>query len=529
MAGLPRANRLGLGRLGLLWPGLWIGLGCALAAGCGSHLHNKQDHELAKQAQAAFDKAGVSASLDEERGLLAEMLTQELAIVRRHTLARRDANLVLIVGASSPELSWQHLAKQIAEREGQLAGTNANEIKALRGAAAALPEREAGLRSSHAGYEAVRVADDPSVACPLPTKGPAKMSIDATALYALFAKACTDYQEQLAKVRAFAATGTELGTINAELAAIDELERVLTEQASERQEAKRELDAQVEKARKAGTPIDIPKELAARRDKLAKTMAPIESNLASAYQAVRGLGLEQLEDLDLDAELAELAEKRQAVDQLVEFLIQGQGEFPESIPPDIQLAIEVARTVPALAVELRAARKFPRVGALVLESEHLRLEAEALGQRRARAQQHRALLGKKRDAIVAELLYLGQARAALARIDEPSKRLPLFEAYRRSEAVRRDTAEALLAYASAWTIGRVAQEEIDYTLISLAHEGALDASAVALAQWENLIRVPLAQLVALHGAGITSEEISTIIGHIITAAGFGAVGVGVNR
>lgn len=513
MAGFPRA--------------LWLaGLTCALATGCGSHLHSKQDHELAKQAQAAFDEADISASLDEERALLAEMLAQELAIVRRHTLAQRDAELVLLLGAGSAELSWQRLTTQITERERLLAGADAAKIQELRQAAASLPEREANLRKFQATYESARVSGDPGLACPLPATRPAKISPTAGFLYDGYAGACADYQTTLAVLKDFAAPGSELGRLNTELAAIAELERGLAQQATERQKAQRELEAKVKKARDAGTPIDITKELDERRDKLVKTIAPIESKLASAYQAVQGLGIE---DLDLDDELAEIEEQRQAVDQLVEFLIQGQGKLPERIPPDIQLAIEVARTVPALAVELRAARKYPRVGALVLESEHLRLAAEALVQRRARAQKQRALLVQKRDAVIAELLYLGQARAALARIDEPSKRVPLFEAYRRSEAVRRDTAEALLAYANAWTIGRVAQEEVDYMLIGLAHESALDASAVALAQWENLIRVPLAQLVALHGAGVTTEDISTIIGHIITAAGFGAVGVGVNR
>ena len=506
---------------------LWLtGLTCALATGCGSHLHSTQDHELAKQAQAAFDKADVSASLDEERGLLAEMLTQELAIVRRHTLARRDADLVAIVGGDAPGSSWQRLAILLGERERVLAGADPATIQAMRVSAASLPGREADLRKFQAAYDLARVAGDPSLACPLPDPRPTKISPGAGIFYDGFAAACDDYRRALATVRDFATPGSALGSLNAELTALDALERGLVEQANERQKAQRELEARVKKARDAGTPIDITKELADRRDKLAKRIAPIQSKLAGAYRAAQGLGLD---DLDIDARLAELAEQRQSVDLLVEFVIQGQGQLPERIPPDVQLALQIARTVPALAVELRNARKFPRVGALVLESEHLRLAAEALGQRRARAPRHRALLVKKRDAIIAELLYIGQARDALARIDEPSKRLPLFEAYRRSDAVRRDTADALLAYANAWTIGRVAQEELDYMIIGLAHESALAASAVALAQWENLVRVPLAQLVALHGAGITSAELSTIVGHIITAAGFGAVGVGVNR
>lgn len=512
MAGLPRA--------------LGLALACALAAGCGAHLHSKQDHELAKQAQAAFDQADISASLDEERNLLADMLAKELAIVRRHVLAQRDAELVLVLGADSAELSWQRIEARVAERERALAGADPARVLELLQAAANLPDRERALRQFQAAYDAAREAGDPDLACPPPAARPAKLSASAGLLYDGFAAACAEYRKVLATVREFAVAGSEIGRLNAELASIAELERGLAEQAGVRHKARGELEAKIARARAAGERIDIAKELDARRDKVLKAIEPIQSKLASAYRAAQRLGLE---DLDLDAELAELEEQRAAVDLLVEFLVQGQGELPEQIPADIQLALQVARTVPALALELRAARRFPRVGALVLESEHLRLEAEALVQRRARAEQHRALLAQKRDALIAELVYLGQARAALARIDAAHKRLPLFEAYRRTEAIRRDTAEALLAYANAWTVGRVAQEEIDYRIIGLAHEAALGASAAALAQWENLIRVPLAQLVALHGAGITSEELSTIIGHVITAAGFGAVGFGVNR
>lgn len=518
MPGLPRA--------------LSLALACVLAVGCGgSHLYSKQDHELARQAQAAFEKADVSASLEAEYVLLADMLAYELAIVRRHTLARRDAELVAIIGATDDASSWQFLKTRIAVRERDLLGEDASQVVELYQAVALLPVHERFLRDHQTDYELLRQPGDPPLACPLPAPpaepgAATQPSAAARPSYRAFAEQCARYQAALATLRDFAAPGSELGRINRDLAAIEALVRGVAEQVAAQQSAQRALENRIAAAHKAGTPIDIRKELAARRDRVARALPPIEKHLGSARQVAARLGAS---DLTLDTALARIEEQRQAVDQLVAFFIQGQGQLPERFPLEIQLSIEVARTVPAIALDLRGGRRFPRLGALVLESEHLRLEAEALSQRRARADKRRALVAQKRDALTTELRYLGEARAILERLDEPTRRQPLFDAYRKNEAVRRSVAEALLAYANAWTVGRVTQEELDYILIGQAHEGALDASAAALAQWENLIRVPLAQLVALHGAGVTSDDISRIIGHLITAAGLTAVAIGVNR
>jgi hypothetical protein len=514
MAGLPRALAL-------------AGLTCALAAGCGgSHLYSKQDHELARQAQAAFDKADVSESLEAEYVLLADMLAHELAIVRRHTLARRDAELVAIIGATDDASSWQFLKTRIAARERDLIGEGGQVVE-LYQAVALLPAHERFLRDHQTDYELLRQPGDPILSCP-PPRPPARTEPSPVARpsFQAFAEQCARYQAALATLRDFAAPGSELGRINRDLAAIEELVRGVAAQVAAQLSAQRALEDQVAAARKAGASIDIGKELAARRDRVARLVASIAKHLGSAREVASRLGMS---DLALDTAMTRIEEQRQAVDHLVEFLIQCQGELPARFPPEIQLSLAIARTVPAIALDLRGGRRFPRVGALVLESEHLRLEAEALAARRARADKRRALLAQKRDALTTELRYLGQARAVLERLDEPTRRQPLFDAYRKNELVRHAVAEALLAYANAWTVGRVAQEEIDYMLIGQAHEGALDASAAALAQWENLIRVPLAQLVALHSAGITSDDISRIIGHLITAAGLTAVAVGVNR
>jgi hypothetical protein len=84
---------------------------------------------------------------------------------------------------------------------------------------------------------------------------------------------------------------------------------------------------------------------------------------------------------------------------------------------------------------------------------------------------------------------------------------------------------ALLGYANSWTLGRVAEEEADYLFIATQHSAALDSSEIALAQWENLIGVPLAQLEAYHTSGVTSQD----LGNLIQAFGFASIGIGTNK
>ena len=68
------------------------------------------------------------------------------------------------------------------------------------------------------------------------------------------------------------------------------------------------------------------------------------------------------------------------------------------------------------------------------------------------------------------------------------------------------------------------QDEIHYMMIGVRHEAVVDNSENALGQFENLVAVPLSQLVAYHGSGIKPEQ----IGNLISAAGLSVIGVGVN-
>ncbi len=501
------------------------------AAGCaGSHLHRQQDDDLAKQALEAFDSADISASVDDEYTLLDELLAQELAIVRRHTLARRDADLVAIVSADGAAASWQFFERRISARETTLVGSDPTRVAELRQALLLLPVHERNLASHKADYDLIRQAGDPAAVCP------AKRPIDEDKVSRVglpslkqHQKTCQLVQTALATIQRYTAAGTLFGDINRELAAIGEFESAIAAQVAELQAGYRALDKEIAAAkaeRKKTNAIDVTAKLEAARKKMLAAIAPYEQRLAQALPIIERL---DLQDLAISRQLVEITAQRQAVDDLLGFLISGQGEPPEFISPVIALRLEIARAVPAIGLELVSARQYPRVGALLLESEHLRLAVRGLEARLKRAKERAALLRQKRDAMAEELFYLGQARAALAQTPAASRNQALMDSYRQSPRIRRDVADALLSYANAWTFGRAAQEEADYRLIDLSHRSALDASQNALAQWENLIRVPLGQLVALHGSGITSEDIVGVVEHLITAAGFAAVAFGVNQ
>jgi len=94
-----------------------------------------------------------------------------------------------------------------------------------------------------------------------------------------------------------------------------------------------------------------------------------------------------------------------------------------------------------------------------------------------------------------------------------------------SLACRELMVSALLRYANSWTLGRFVQEEMDYRVIGLRHLAVIDQSEVAFAQWENVLSVPIGQLVEYHSGGIRPEDVA----NLINALGLGAIGYGVNK
>ena len=214
----------------------------------------------------------------------------------------------------------------------------------------------------------------------------------------------------------------------------------------------------------------------------------------------------------------------------------------------------------------------PRTSALLLESEQLRIQLEDARRRLANAKARQTLVldqlklatrqlallvralkaaetaetaAKDADKSAAEAAAKAAEIAAEIAVADPNDKAAADAAKVAAEAADKaavgthsvravlvnetsvdaqDVTRSLLLLSESWVAGEIPRAEARWRDIALRHDGALDASETALAAWNNLIGVPLEQLVAVHSAGITSEQIAALI----NAAGFTAVSISVD-
>lgn len=260
-------------------------------------------------------------------------------------------------------------------------------------------------------------------------------------------------------------------------------------------------------------------------EKLDELAEPIEVT----SELAKGADATALTDLKFHGTVVALEERLDQVTSLLGEFVATSGEAPklDALSKEARLNLAMLKTAPAFADELAEALSYPHPSALLLESEHLRIQLEYARSRFARADARLQLLRQRQQSYIEELSTLHLAYESLEPlgVTEGDKSVSIYTAYKSDEADWQEAVVAgLLHYANSWTLHRVLQEELDYMLIALDHKAALDASRLAFAQWANLIGVPLAQLKSLFASGIKPEH----IGNILQAAGFTAIGIGVN-
>lgn len=159
-------------------------------------------------------------------------------------------------------------------------------------------------------------------------------------------------------------------------------------------------------------------------------------------------------------------------------------------PAGLSDHLQVAALVPSLAEQLRDGLRYPRVSALVMEAQRLRIEGDRYRRQLARVDEELELQRAKLRRLRSEWELLSEARSQL------------------SDGA---TDVALQKYTEAWTGGRIPLTVTEWKLIGLTHERALDQSEAALAQWDGLVRVPLEALVASAGSGLKPDEIARLL------------------
>src|SRR6478736_6109686 len=73
-------------------------------SGCGIHFHSPEDAKVAQSAVDAFKDAKLNETVIAEFAASAEILTQEIAAIRRQSNARRDQWLAAFIGGQTKEM-----------------------------------------------------------------------------------------------------------------------------------------------------------------------------------------------------------------------------------------------------------------------------------------------------------------------------------------------------------------------------------------------------------------------------------------
>ncbi len=522
---------------------LLIGL---FSMGCsGLHLHQPQDLDNAKKAQTHFRNAALSETVKEERKRLAQVLEQELELVRKHTFARRDARLLFMIGEGETKDPWKFLQEDIKKRITEL-GLSMDEFQKTVTALSQQSDRLDALLVRTNRWEARRKDNPqlPLLSCTLKSGVPGEpdesMKDDDRENYNSYREACKEYlkvakpklgnEELITKIKA--AQKEVKNQIKVHKDAYDIAKKNYLDALKKRDES--EITKRAEAFRNTFE----------RFGELSNEIMNSEAlKVAKKALGETNLGLEEIiKDLTSEATIAKLEVERGQILDVLSAIV----DAPSSIPSDAEVpdsAVEVVSVLTTVGKALERNRNYPPVSELQIRAEQLRLNMVAALRSKAFFDKALALIEETQEARVQELLYLArveQLRRQVVGYKDPEnkdseikgclqeelkdKKSLVFETEAGvSERCREKVFKLLAAYSNAWTFGRVPQEQSDYRLIALHHEAALDSSEIAFARWENLLGVPIDQLVALHNTGIRPETVS----NIVNALGMGAIAVGV--
>jgi hypothetical protein len=266
---------------------------------------------------------------------------------------------------------------------------------------------------------------------------------------------------------------------------------------------------------------------AARRT-VAQQTAAVKAEVEAA-QAKLDAALKDIETLvEGSQKFGELLQVQIKTDLLETILTQARalgGDPDAAAARPTQQLLAAVRKYPDIAGRLRAAQ-VPPVNVLLLELAVQRLHYRRLQAGRDAKRDILTILRRQADAHAdrAAAWIRVMDNVVLAREASVDLRALPVEAFASATPIgRQRIAEALIAYA-------VAKQSSEYTLNALNAQlrdryraQSLELTEIAVGTWNDLIRAPLAEIVAYHEGGITSEELA----RLVNALGIMAIAVGV--
>ncbi|AFE07139.1 hypothetical protein COCOR_06811 [Corallococcus coralloides DSM 2259] len=507
------------------WPVLLAALLMG-ATGC----HHAGRHAVAQQMQASFKEARLSESLNDERELSQKMLDLELAAVRRSVDVERDNALTLILGQPlaggggnsecSPRWSGGKAGSLLCDIDFRIERLLSVQNQCLMGSTDGVACAEAPVLGQVQAYVAFQNKKERNEASLKELGRMINLMRKSQGLSALPLTCSTSGLEALKAPLSKASPG-EAGIAMAQVYVTDCTDSLAAQppriDTGLIPDAQRELDAlstdldqSSTNAKTAGQEFDAA--LAAYDEAVSKG-SDVKAALESLKTKLDLLGSAK-GNAHLPEKAAEAAARYDAVVLAINHILEGKPGDTSGIEQVLVTAIDIDKLA-----------KAERLPVLLLEAERLRGQAEAANARLTHAERQRTLLRTRIEALRDELRLLLEARriatgpARACATAKPSLMESLQEA---SGTCKIDLATALIHYGNSWSIGerraRIALVQLNGDL----HQQALDLSAVALRQWENVLAVPINAVVERHAGGVKPEDLARLL---VEIAGFTAVGL----
>ncbi len=485
-----------------------------LLTGCGAHLHRPDDAQLARTASLAFKDAKLEEAIKTEFIAAAEVLDSEITAIRRHSNARRDSIISVVIGDKKLSDSWSKLTKYTDERLVDLLGKTIpiDELNEWLGAQNTINHSFATVRQWYLQYDQMRDSDNPRII----RIGALLSEQDANQLHGPLKTIYSSYLESLdeyniIRKNAITAPTTEgisggiVSLWNEQEIKLANANNAAKEGKDELDKLKKERDEKIAESQAPGKKADeVSKAMKGASDKTDKIISHLTKLLKVSSNQGTNDGLSGAQK-----KIIALEEIRK---QITEILPRAADAVAGQTPPS-----EDGEKIKILE-SITAIRKgtdniaYPRISDLIFESERLRIELERLHGLVVMEEEREVLFRLQLAALSREITSL---RFAEERVGKAKSA--------KTEAEKQAlTIESIAYLAESWSNGRTSAEEIDFLIVGIDHRAALRNSTAAFEQWSNLIGVPLSQLVAYHESGIKSEDIA----NLITAAGFSAIAPG---
>lgn len=486
--------------------------------GCANtYLYRADDDKLAQSASKAIQDSGLKTALVAERVAMADRHKKKQDSVKRMYTALRDAQLARIVGGRSADYTWNTLSTEISNRLTSLVGEpvagSPHPAQLLDDARQHSSVTLSRLELERDNYAILLAGKgiftapqcSPKGVTPLPAMN---QDDDWKSVFGHFKNTCDRYLKARDSLNAVPKDKSALKAIDNSIKAIEDEKAAIDARVTDLNSL---YTTELGKTKAERDPGKIT--LAAVRlkgqldqfDQVTTKVADLTSNPI-------------LSKLVEKAQIEKLTRQKESIERLLEAL---QGKEPDAANAEYIEVYYLANLGNALT-----AGPPPPITAYMLQAELYRLQVAAAKQRLTRADEHIALLKKKRSAVQDEAIFLNDARKYFTDADKKkcAKDKSFFQNYARASLdCRSDIARAMVAYVNAWTLGRLQTELIDYQLIAQIEDAALDESESGIAQTEAVVRIATEQVAKLYAGGIKPEEIT----NLIQAFGFSAIAINV--